>query len=187
MYTTQAESHIVDLYCMESNDDETRTTLFQYTVKLHGPQGEIMRLNSTFDDGAMVNAVDLWTFRTVKHCLEMLGKSNCIMHMADGRLVPSAGTWTGSVTAADVSHRGTFEVFDSNGAWSVLFGKPLLKKFKAVHDYDLDIIRIPKDGNWVMLQNQHKLEGRTQSLFPVNSNSGNNQGITPRGISAHPP
>jgi hypothetical protein len=60
-----------------------------------------------------------------------------------------------SVTVEDVSHDGNFEVFDSNGAWSGLFGKPLLKKFKAVHDYNLDMIRIPKGNNWVVLQNQH--------------------------------
>jgi hypothetical protein len=55
--------------------------------------------------------------------------------------------------------------------------KTLLKKFKAVHDYNLDIIKIPKDSNWVVLQNQHKLEGRTQSLSLVNSNSSNTQHI----------
>ncbi|KAF8228766.1 hypothetical protein L208DRAFT_1130319, partial [Tricholoma matsutake] len=146
------ESHIVDLCSMESDNKETRTIPFQHTVKLHGPRGEIVRLNSTFDDGAMMNGVNLQMFQTVKHCLEILRKSNCIMCMADSRLVPSAG-WTGSVTAGDVSHGGTFEVFDSNGAWSVLFGKPLLKQFKAVHDYDLDVIRIPKGDKWVVLQN----------------------------------
>jgi hypothetical protein len=129
MYPVQAESHIIDLYCMGSDDEETRTIPFQHRVKLHGPQGEIVRLNSTFDNGAMVNAVDLWTFQNVKHHLKTLGMSNRIMHMADGRLVPSAGAWTGNVTAGDISHRGTFEVFDSNGAWSALFGEPLLKKF----------------------------------------------------------
>jgi hypothetical protein len=175
MYPAQAESHIVDLYCMESNDEETRTIPFQYMVKLHRPWGEIVRLNGTFDDGAMVNTVDLQAFQTVKHHLKTLEKSNCIMHMADGRLVPSAGAWTGSITAEEVSHTGTFKVFNSNRAWSVLFGKPLLKKFKAVHNYDLDIIKIPNGNNWVVLQNQHQPKGRTQPLPPANGNPSNNQ------------
>jgi hypothetical protein len=137
---------------MESNDEETRATPFHYTIQLHGPQGEIVRLDSTFDDRAMINTVDLQTFHTVKHCLETLRKSKQIMCMADGRrLVPSAGAWTGNVTAGNISHMGTFEVFDSNGAWAVLFGKPLLKKFKAVHNYDLDIITTPKGDNLVIL------------------------------------
>jgi hypothetical protein len=101
--------------------------------------------------------------------------------MADGRLVPSAGAWTGSITAGDVSHRGTFKIFDSNGAWSALFGKPLLKKLKAVHDYNLDIIKIPKGDSWAMLQNWHQSEERTQSPLPTNNNSSNNQHINSKG------
>ncbi|KAJ3902106.1 hypothetical protein F5879DRAFT_991305 [Lentinula edodes] len=35
---------------------------------------------------------------------------------------------------------GGFEVFDSGGSWNFLFGKPLLEKFAAVHDYQKDSI-----------------------------------------------
>jgi hypothetical protein len=56
------------------------------------------------------------------------------------------GVRNGRITVDEVSHTGTFKVFDSNGAWSVLFGKPLLKIFKVVHNYNSDIMKIPK-GN----------------------------------------
>ncbi|KAF8228480.1 hypothetical protein L208DRAFT_1189640, partial [Tricholoma matsutake] len=148
------ESQIVDLYSMESEDEQGKTTPFLNTIKLHGPQGEIIRLKSTFDDSAMVNAIDLQAFQDVKHCLKFLGRSNHILCMADGRLVHSTGVWSGDVTVSDVSHRGTFEVFSSSGAWSALFGKPLLRKFKAVHDYDPNTVRIPNGDNWTKLQNQ---------------------------------
>jgi hypothetical protein len=42
-----------------------------------------------------------------------------------------------------------FEVFPSGGSWSFLFGKPLLERFAAVHDYDTDTIRIPGKGGGV--------------------------------------
>ena len=84
--------------------------------------------------------------------------------MADSRLVPSMGVWSGEITVSGVSKEGTFEVFDHNGAWLALFGKPLLKVFKAVHDYDLDIVKIPKGDDSVQLQNQHPLRGRTSPL-----------------------
>jgi hypothetical protein len=114
----------------------------------------------------MVSAVDLKSFQQVKHCLKTLVRSNCILRMADGRLVPSAGVWNGEVSVGNVSHNGTFEVFDSNGAWSVLFEKPLLKKFKAVHNYDSDIVKIPNSsGNWIELQNQYQQEG-DHYVFP---------------------
>jgi hypothetical protein len=166
---------------MESNDEEIRAIPFQHRIMFHGPQGEIVRLNSTFDNGAMVNTVDLHTFQTIKHHLNTPEKSNHIMCMADGRLVPSAGVWTGSVTAGDISHEGTFKIFDSNGAWSVLFRKPLLKRFKAVHDYDPEIIRILKGDNWTTLQNQHQSKGRSQPWPPVKGNPTINQHINFKG------
>jgi hypothetical protein len=152
---------------MQNEDKHERTVPFQHRIKLHGPQGEIVWLKSTFDNGAMVNAVDLESFQQVQHRLTPLGKSDQILHMVDGRLVPSAGIWNGEVTVGNTSHGGTFEVFDSNGAWVVLFGKPLLKTFKAVHDYDLDIVRIPNgDNSWTELQNQHQ-QGKDHHMVPL--------------------
>ncbi|KAJ7158279.1 hypothetical protein C8R43DRAFT_1124887 [Mycena crocata] len=77
--------------------------------------------------------------------------------MADGRLLPSIGTWTGSVDVGGVTREGTFEVFDSGGAWAVLFGKPLLESFEAVHDYKADVLWLPPATiaeRWKSLPNQ---------------------------------
>ena len=76
--------------------------------------------------------------------------------MADGRLVPSAGVWKGRVTVKGVSRESAFEIFKSNGAWAMLFGKPLLRTFNAIHDYTEDSIRIlqEKGPQWVVLSNQ---------------------------------
>ena len=64
--------------------------------------------------------------------------------------------WKGTVTVKGINREGSFEIFNSNGAWGMLFGKPLLKSFNAVHDYSEDTIRIPqKDGTgWEVLKNQ---------------------------------
>jgi hypothetical protein len=62
------------------------------------------------------------------------------------------------VTVGNITEGDTFEVFDSKGAWLALFGKPLLKKFKAIYDYDTDIVKTPKDSDWVVLQNQYPCE-----------------------------
>ena len=125
------------------------------TIELHGPQGEIVRIKSTFDDGAMVNAVDLLVHQKSKHCLKPLEKSNHILRMADGQLVPSAGIWSSEVMVSSTTVEDAFEVFDSKGAWLALFGKPLLRKFKAIHEYEADIVKIPKNSNWIVLQNQY--------------------------------
>ena len=187
MYLAKAQSIIVDLYGMESEDEQRNSQPFLHTIELHGPQGEIVRIKSTFDDGAMVNAVDLSVYQKSEHCLKPLDKSNRILRMADGRLVPSAGIWNGEVTIGNITRGDTFEVFDSKGAWLALFGKPLLKKFKAIHDYDTDIVKIPKDGDWVVLRNQYPCEKRTETTLLTSQDLNINQRTNFKGDHCAPP
>ena len=86
----------------------------------------------------------------------MLTPSRKILRMVDGRLVPSIGMWNGRVTVKGVSHESVFEIFNNNGAWAMLFGKPLLQTFNMIHDYTEDSIQIPqgKEPCWVTLSNQ---------------------------------
>jgi hypothetical protein len=79
MYLAKAQSIVVDLYGVESEDEQRNSQPFLHTIELHGPQGEIVRINSTFDDGAMVNAVDLSVYQKSKHRLKPLDKSNHIL------------------------------------------------------------------------------------------------------------
>jgi hypothetical protein len=65
---------------------------------------------------------------------------------------------------------GSFEVFDSNGAWSALFGKPLLGKFRAVHDYDTDTVKIPNQDGWTELQNCYQCQNSSPSPQPMEHN-----------------
>ncbi|KAJ3911611.1 hypothetical protein F5877DRAFT_85743 [Lentinula edodes] len=46
----------------------------------------------------------------------------------------------GRVNNQGAEAEGGFEVSDSGGSWNFLFGKPLLEKFAAVHDYQKDSI-----------------------------------------------
>ena len=122
-----------------------------------GPKGEVVRFRSVFDDGALVNAIDETLYRTLEGRLMALTPSKKVLRMADGRLVPSAGMWKGRVTVKGVSHESIFEIFKSNGAWAMLFGKPLLRTFNAIHDYTEDSIRILNEeggAQWTVLSNQ---------------------------------
>jgi hypothetical protein len=111
-------------------------------------------MRSVFDDGAMVNAIDYDMFSAIAKRLTVPTQSSRILRMADGRLVPSKGIWTGTVEVAGVPATGTFEIFNSGGAWTVLFGKPLLEAFKATHAYETDTIALPTKGATVTLANQ---------------------------------
>ena len=63
--------------------------------------------------------------------------------------------WTGGVTLGGRTAKAAFEVFPSGGGWSLLFGKPLLQAFKAIHNYKDDTLRIPCDGGWTVLANKY--------------------------------
>ena len=60
--------------------------------------------------------------------------------MADDWQIPSVGVWKGKITVKGMEQKATFEVFKSNGTWVMLFGKPLLNIFNAMHDYKEDTI-----------------------------------------------
>ena len=87
------------------------------------------------------------------------------------------GVWNRRITVGEVFYTGTFEVFNSNGAWSVLFRKPLLKTFKVVHNYDSDIVRITKGNDWTELRNQYHGKGGTKPLLPADCDPNMNQHI----------
>ena len=159
---------IFDLYEVGSLRDKEASVPFVHGVELAGPRGEIVRFRSVFDDGALVNAIDETLYQTLKGRLSALSPSEKILRMADGRHVPSVGVWKGRVTVSGVNREGVFEIFKSNGAWAMLFGKPLLKAFNAIHDYTEDTIRIlqEKGAQWTLLPNQFtNVRGVTAKLL----------------------
>ncbi|KAJ7439824.1 hypothetical protein FB451DRAFT_1415471 [Mycena latifolia] len=76
------------------------------------------------------------------------------VRMASGQVILSEVSWEGVVEAGGVHTGGAFEVFDSGGGWSFLFGKPLQTAFGAVHDYGQDTITLTVGGTRVTLRNQ---------------------------------
>jgi hypothetical protein len=45
------------------------------------------------------------------------------------------GTWTGPVKVSNTEAISDFEVFDCQGAFDVILGKPWLWDIHAIHDY----------------------------------------------------
>ena len=125
-------------------------------MEIAGPKWEVVRFQSVFDDGALVNAIDETLYHMLKGRLAALVPSGKILRMADGQKVPSAGEWRGRITVKGISREGAFEVFKSNRSWAMLFGKPLLQAFNTVHDYTENTIRIRKKDKeeWAVLENQ---------------------------------
>lgn len=115
---------------------------FEKELQLVGVDGKLVRIRAIFDDGAMVNVIDAGIFASVKDCLSTCRTSRRVLWMANGTLVASKGSWTGTVIVEGVHTVGTFEIFPSNEAWAALFGKPLLKAFSVSHEYTKDTITL---------------------------------------------
>ncbi|EMD37973.1 hypothetical protein CERSUDRAFT_34890, partial [Gelatoporia subvermispora B] len=115
---------------------------FLHQLALIQPTGEVVRMRALFDDGAMINAMcsDMW--QNVRHRLGQLQPTRRQLRMANGSVVPSEGYWEGTIELAGARVRSSFDVFSSGGSWSFLAGKPLLRAFKAVHNYATDQLLI---------------------------------------------
>ena len=143
-----------DVYSVGENGDAIQ---FERVINLIGINGERVAIRATFDDGAMVNVIDMTAFEEVKSQLSELRPSKKVMRMANGTLIPSNGSWSGVVVIGDVRTTGTFEIFASGGAWNVLFGKPMLQAFNAVHEYTTDTITLRSNDSesTLVIQNEN--------------------------------
>jgi hypothetical protein len=130
---------------------------FERVINLIGINGELVAIKATFDDGAMVNVIDMAAFEGVKNQLSEPQPSQKVMRMANGVLIPSNGSWLGVVAIGDVWTKGTFEIFASGGAWNVLFGKPMLQAFNAVHEYTTNSITLHSSDSelTIVIQNEN--------------------------------
>jgi len=145
---TDDNTNVIDLYSV-GHESVTRKMCdggieipFKQGIRLHGPKGEVVRMEALFDGGAMVAAMCSTVFEMVKHRLGDWGPSVKRLRMANGTIVPSQATWRGIIDLGGVEAKGEFEVFDSGGSWAFLFGKPLLRVFKARHNFEEDTVTI---------------------------------------------
>ena len=155
--------HIVDLYSATNKNQELslpdahdKTVPFIYSISLKNPDGtNTTMVPALFDEGAMTGAMSIATFNAIKHKLQGWQPSVRTLRMANGVTVCSEATWTGTIQVENIKATGTFEVFNSQDGWSFLFGKPLLRAFKAIHDYATDHVTILDETTVMILRNQY--------------------------------
>ena len=164
VHNVSTNTDIVDLYevgheavTRKTCEDKKTEIPFAHQIKIHGPQGEVVRTPALFDGAAMVAAMCTSLFKLVKHRLGSWQPSQRLLRMANGVIVPSQARWEGTIQLKDVAIKGSFEVFDSGGSWAFLLGKPLLRQFKARQNFGTDTVEIETgDGSVTVLQNELK-------------------------------
>ena len=136
--TVNPQSEIIDVYSVGLRECEP----FEIHLRLMGKEGAKVEIKGLVDDGAMVAAMDTKLFEKLQKTLEGVQPSSKQLRMANGTIIPSKAHWEGTVDVGEVKAKGEFEVFDSGGSWDFLFSKPLLRAFKALHDYEWDTITV---------------------------------------------
>jgi transposase InsO family protein len=127
---------------------------FKTTIKILGKNDEMIPVMALVDDGAMVAAMDSTYFRRIAHQLNNLKMSTKRLRMANGTIVRSITKWSGKISVNGIETEAEFEVFDSGGSWDFLFGKPLLNAFKAIHDYEKEVIEVRNTSQSTTISNE---------------------------------
>src|SRR6266481_3122557 len=128
--------------------------MYRKWVHLWGPRGEKVRMHAVIDGGAMLNTLCMSKWKRQRDQLTPLELSDMILSITDNHKIASEGRWTGIVEVADAQVTQSFKVFDSNGAFEVILGKPWLRSVQAVHCYKTDEITITTKGKMAILTNE---------------------------------
>jgi hypothetical protein len=155
---------------------------FLQNTSFVGLQGEIVRVKALFDEGAMISAMSSATFNKVKHRLGNWAPSSKSLHMANGTIVLSQAKWKGEVMVGGIRMQGEFEVFNSRGGWSFLFGKPMLQAFKAIHDYETDQVQVSGIGGTKILYNHSKRQAAVEEIEEQKEGRQSLSNVTPANL-----
>jgi hypothetical protein len=143
------------MYSVDPRERDTKSVPFMQWVSLQGLQGEVNRVLGLFDTGCQVGALDKTYYEQKAKQMGRLAAPTRCLRMADGTLVNTYGSWGGTVTVGGVDIKGEFDVFDSHGGWTILFGKPLLVAVGAVHDVRADVVTVSGKGRTAVLENRN--------------------------------
>jgi hypothetical protein len=115
--STKNKYQVCDLYAVRgasaAEEAEEQAKPFVHEVRLLGPSREVVRVCAIFNDGAMIGTMCITIYEKVKHRLQGWCPSQRVLCMANGTLVKSQATWTGTIDLNGVRAQGTLEVFDS--------------------------------------------------------------------------
>lgn len=101
----------------------------------------------------MRNCISKRRWQQYNHCLSPLSPSTTKISVANGQEITPIGRWYGTIRIGQIGAPSSFEVFESNGAFDIILGKPWLKAVKAIHDYDTDEITISHNGQSEVITN----------------------------------
>lgn len=150
-------------------------TPFKTEIEIGNP-GKTIPLTAIVDDGAMVNVIDTTAWGRWGKKLTRLTSSPLTLHMANNKRISSRGRWTGMVTVEGRTVEQHFEVYETNGSFEILLGKPWLIATNANHTYQDDMITLNLDGTTTSITNKAIVCGSEETVNGKAKQSGMDQG-----------
>ncbi len=171
---------LVDMYLVDGN--AARDTIsFQHSITLGDELGQSVDVMATWDDRCMICAMSIQVFERICNNIGGWSQSRRRLHMADGAIVTPIRCWNGTLIVGAQKQRVAVEVFESDGGWELLLGKPAMTSFGMIHNYSVDIIWLRRlNGEEICLSNQHLgVPWLSNSLeAPQELADGSNKGLT---------
>jgi hypothetical protein len=121
----------VSLFAMSSKDPHTEIRPFRQRIQVSGPSRYAVRATAQVDDGAMQNCIGQHIWESYSHCLGPLSTTDTRISVANNAEIQCTGSWTGDVSLGGMKFQTHFMIFDCQGAFDIILGKPW---FKAEHE-----------------------------------------------------
>jgi hypothetical protein len=141
------------LFMMSANHPHSKICPFRQCIQLSGPSKYTVRATAQVDNGALWNCIGLHVWESYGHCLGPLSPSNTYISVANNQQIPCIGMWSGNISLGGLTFYTYFLIFDCQGAFDVILGKPWLHEACAIHHYATDTIIISTDTETAVIGN----------------------------------
>ena len=120
--TVESEIQIFDMYIVGHNPKHTAQP-FIHQLNICPPNGEVIPVRASFDDGTLINAMSTTKFNNIKHRLGHYKPSTRLLRMANGIVVGATAVWEGVMEVEGVKTHASFEVFEKRRQLGVFIQK----------------------------------------------------------------
>ena len=146
------------IFTMSANHPHTKIRPFRQRIQISGPSQYAVRATAQVDDGAMRNCIGLHIWESYGHCLGPLSPTDTRVSVANNTEVSCTGAWSGDINLGGMKFHTHFVIFDCQGAFDIILGKPWLLEARAVHHYATDTITVSTDTESAVIGNVEHMD-----------------------------
>ena len=148
----------ISIFTMSANHPHAKIRPFRQRIQISGPSQYAVRATAQVDNGAMRNCIGLHVWESYGHCLGPLSPTDTTISVANNTEVSCTGAWSGNVNLGGMKFHTHFVIFDCQGTFDIILGKPWLHEARAVHHYATDTIIVSTDTESAVIGNVEHMD-----------------------------